>query len=133
MGRTGFTPEQVALILLRDGGICAVCGRKADTANHRKNRGAGGRPSLNTLDNGCAICHYCNDLIEQDSVAAADARALGAKLSDSEPLTTPLWSRFYVQWIILYPYHCVLTGLTDKANRPDDQLPLYTPDAVAFP
>ena len=119
MSATGFTREQVAYILLRDGERCCLCGARATVANHRMNRGAGGRESLNRIDNGCALCWTCNDLIERDWLAAEEARRLGIKLRDGDPFTTPLWSPFYQLWIILHPMHTDLTHYTDRDTRPD--------------
>lgn len=116
---TGFTREQVDAILLRDGGKCCLCGRNADTANHRMNRGAGGRPSLNRIDNGCAICWRCNDLIERDAVARADAIHLGVKLPEGASFQTPLWSPFFGMWLVLWITHTDLTGNRDKTTRPE--------------
>lgn len=81
MSQTGFTPQQKAAILLRDGYTCPMCYRAADEANHRANRGSGGFKGGNRLSNGCAICHECNGRIEDDPEYADLARARGVKLS----------------------------------------------------
>ena len=83
---TGFTSEQTRVAIWRDGGKCCLCGGKAEVANHRINRGMGGRPSLNILSNACALCHTCNGAIESDPELQRRARTLGIKLVDG---TTP--------------------------------------------
>lgn len=96
MSGTGFTPQQKATILFRDGDKCAMCGRRATEANHRANRGAGGHRASNTLANGCAICHECNGAIESDPEAAELARARGVKVSRYEdPALVPYLSPLY--------------------------------------
>lgn len=93
---SGFAPEQTRTILFRDGYRCCLCGRRAEVANHRINRGMGGRRSLNRLSNGCALCHECNGLIESDAAAARRARELGVKLSDGQdPARISYVSPFY--------------------------------------
>ena len=122
---TGFTPEQSAAILLRDGGICAMtgshkqCTGRADVVNHRLNRGAGGSKLRNGLSNGCAICHTCNGLIESDSRLAEIARARGVKLREGDtPADTPIWSPFFQQWCSLGDNALRLTGFNDLKTRP---------------
>jgi hypothetical protein len=93
---TGFTPQQTSTILFRDGDKCAMCGRRARTANHRANRGAGGFRAANVLSNGCALCHECNGLIESDGPLADRARDRGVKISKwsdprAVPFLSPLW------------------------------------------
>jgi hypothetical protein len=93
---SGFTAEQKRIIIWRDGGKCCMCGRPAEVANHRLNRGMGGRRSLNILENGCALCWACNDLIERDPDLAAKARELGVKLTDGQDPRAESWlSPFY--------------------------------------
>ena len=123
---TGFTPAQVAAVLLRDGGMCALTGRhpdcngRADTANHRLNRGAGGSKLRNGMGNACAICHHCNGLIEQNAEYAALARDLGVKLTQGdEPEQIPIWSPFFRQWVQLNDNALTLTGYHDMHARPD--------------
>lgn len=94
---TGFTREQAGIILWRDGELCCICGQRAQVANHRANRGMGGRRSANNLANGCALCHLCNDLIERDADAAALARERGVKLADGDdPTQVPYLSPLYL-------------------------------------
>lgn len=93
---TGFSREQKRIIIWRDGGKCTMCGAPADEANHRLNRGMGGRPSLNILENGCAICHACNGRIESDAEYAERARRRGVKLTDGQDPRAESWlSPFY--------------------------------------
>lgn len=101
---SGFSREQTRIILWRDGGKCCLCGQPAEVANHRLNRGMGGRPSLNILENGCALCWACNDLIERDADAAARARRLGVKLEEGQdPRAVPWLSPFYGIPVWSYP------------------------------
>ena len=123
---TGFTPAQVAATLLRDGGMCALSGQhpsctgRADTANHRLNRGRGGSKLRNGMANACAICHHCNGLIEQDAEYATLARHLGVKLREGDtPEQIPLWSPFFRQWVRVDDNALRLTGDTDASSRPD--------------
>lgn len=90
MSHTGFTPSDVQTILERDGHKCPLCGKRATTANHRANRGAGGFRGANVLSNGCAICDDCNGRIESDADLAQLARARGVKLSRyDDPAAVP--------------------------------------------
>lgn len=100
---TGFTPADVQAIMIRDGHMCAMgCGRRARTANHRANRGAGGHRGSNRIANGCAICTLCNDRIESDAVAARKARELGVKVSrHADPETVPFYSQMFAMWVYL--------------------------------
>lgn len=96
MSSTGFTPEQKRIILERDGFLCCLCGRRAEVANHRAGRGAGGSKLANTLANGCALCHRCNGAIESDAELAQLARDRGVKLSRwDDPTECPYWSPLY--------------------------------------
>lgn len=96
MTPTGFTSAQKAVILWRDGGLCCMCGGWADEANHRLNRGMGGRLSLNHYANGCAICHDCNGRIESDPEYAELARQRGVKLREGDDPRLIGWlSPFY--------------------------------------
>lgn len=93
---TGFTTEQVRTIMFRDGHKCAMCGRRAEVANHRANRGAGGFKAANTMANGCALCHQCNGRIESDADYAAEARRRGVKISKhDDPRTVRYLSPLY--------------------------------------
>lgn len=117
-----FTPDQVAGIIMREGGICAMygvnpnCRRQATTANHRLNRSTGG---TNSTDNGCAICWQCNGDIESVAEIAEIARFRGVKLRGGDnPRTVALWCAFYGQWVQLAGDDCYLTGERDITTRP---------------
>lgn len=99
----GFTIEQVAAVLMRDGGMCMMTGAGSCsnhlTANHRLNRKAGGSKLRNGMGNACAICDHHNDRIESDAEAAEVARERGVKLREGQdPEITPMWHPFYRQW-----------------------------------
>ena len=112
MTNTGFTDEQKAGIHMRDGGRCVLCGAKSTEANHRLNRGIGGRPSLNTTANGCALCTTCNRGIEADPLYAEFARYRGVKLREGDdPEGTPYWSPFFRLWIQPVAEHAELLVL----------------------
>jgi len=127
---TGFTPEQRDAVLLRDGGMCAMrgthdqCRGRADDANHRLNRGAGGTSDRGTGKNGmgnaCAICFVCNGLIESDPELAAIARHRGVKLEQGDrPELVALWSPFFRQWVQVTDHALYLLGETDLTARPE--------------
>lgn len=127
---SGFGPEIIAAALQREGGICAMSGalvrgvrlprHRAETANHRLNRGAGGSAAANTIDNACAICIDCNGLIESDADYATAARHRGVKLISGErPELVPLWCVFYGMWVQLIGGSMELTGIRDETTRPD--------------
>lgn len=103
MRRTGFSTQEIAAILMREGHRCSMgCGRRATTANHRLNRKSGGRKNGSELANGCAICFTCNGLIEDDSEKRDDAIRRGVKLEEhQDPATTPMWHPFYGDWVLL--------------------------------
>lgn len=106
---TGFAPDVRDGILLRDGGLCAMLGtpgcrgQKADEANHRLNRGMGGT-SLEAVSshpsNGCALEHDCNWRLEHSAEFAEAGRRRGVKLeAGQDPLSVPMWSVFFRQWV----------------------------------
>ena len=102
MSTTGFTPEQKLAVLMRDGYKCPMCGHVAREVNHRGNRGHGGFLGANTLDNGCAICHECNGLIESDAEFAAEARRRGVKISRYDvPDMVRFLSPLFGMWVYL--------------------------------
>ncbi len=123
-----FTPAQKAGILQREGGLCAMSGARitdgvilprhnADTVNHRLNRGTGG---TNATENGCAICHSCNGLIESDADYAAAARRRGVKLRTGDnPRTVALWCVFFAQWAQLIGDAMLLTGAVNSDTPPE--------------
>lgn len=99
----GFTSDQKVVILHRDGGLCALCGKPGATeVNHRSNRGSGGSRTKNTTSNGCAIHGTCNSLIEADAGYAEDAIALGVKLhSWADPTLERFWMWAVCEWVLL--------------------------------
>lgn len=123
---TGFSAEQKRIILWRDGGKCCLCGQPAEVAHHRLNRGMGGRPSLNILENGCALCHDCNGLIERDADAAARARRLGVKLEEGQDPRAESWlSPFYGLPVWSLPngdivFMCPVLDLEEDSLRTDE-------------
>lgn len=126
MKTNGFTPDQVAAVLVRDGSICAMwgsitgCRRQATTANHRRNRQMGGSQLRNGMSNACAICDFCNDAIERDASDAAEARALGVKLEEGDiPSRTLMFSPFFSQWVQLTDASLLFTGGRNPFMRPD--------------
>jgi hypothetical protein len=77
----------------RDGHACAMCGVDDETLvpHHRANRGIGGRRSLDRLSNLVWLCSLDNGRIESDAGWAAEARALGIKISShDEPSHVPM-------------------------------------------
>lgn len=121
---TGFSPEQKAGILQREGSFCAMygrnpkCRRQATTVNHRLNRGAGGTSDRGTgkngTENGCAICWDCNGAIEDNADLSVEAQRLGVKLRDGDdPTRIPMWCVFFHQWVQLRDDALYLTGITD--------------------
>lgn len=127
---TGFTPEQKAGILMREGGICAMsganpnCRRQATEANHRLNRGSGGTADRGTgrngTDNGCALCFVCNGDIEHVPELAEIARHRGVKLIEGDrPHLVAFWCIFFGQWTQLIGDDMLLLGLTDPTTRPE--------------
>ena len=126
---TGFTPEQVRAVVVRDE-MCAMrgtnpaCNGRAETANHRLNRGAGGSKLRNGLANACGICHVCNGLIESDPDLAQIARAQGVKLVEGDvPEDVALWSPFFAQWVWLTDDALELSGASNLYMPPDFHIP----------
>jgi hypothetical protein len=123
---TGFPPKTRDGILSRDGERCAMQGHprcrggRATEANHRLNRGQGGDPRelVNSPANGAAAEHSCNWLLEVNADFAEEGRRRGVKLAHSgddeaQILSTPMWSVFWSQWIVLRATACYLTGDRD--------------------
>lgn len=101
-GSTGFSAEQSLVILFRDGHKCALCGHRAQVANHRANRGHGGFLGANVMSNGSALCHECNGRIEADADAAELARVRGVKISKHvDPRTEPYFSPLFERYVYL--------------------------------
>lgn len=127
MTTTGFTPAEVAACLHRDGDKCAMCGRRATTANHRANRGAGGFRAANRLSNASASCHECNGLIESDGPLADVARERGVKISKwDDPTEIPYLSPLYNVPVLLDDDG----GFTfaEPSTTTPDTVPMMPPD-----
>lgn len=88
--------------MIRDAQVCGICLGRADTINHRANRGHGGYQAANRPSNGGAICWLCNGKIEDDTPERKLAILRGMKISrDDDPEQMPYFSplfRVYV-WI----------------------------------
>lgn len=123
----GFTPEQTAAVLMRDGYKCAMCGERARVANHRSNRGSGGFKGGNTLANACALCHDCNGLIESDAEFAAEARRRGVKLSRyDDPTVIRYLSPLFGMWVYLHDDRLTIA-------EADEQMSNATADTAEVP
>ena len=89
----GFTPEQRRDALLRNGGICELCGAaRATDVHHRQPRGMGGARGqraarVNALSNALALCRVCHDTVERDRPAAMSHGWLVPRHED--PAATP--------------------------------------------
>ena len=82
-GETVLLPRAVwrTQVLARDGGVCAVCGAKADAAHHiveRKLWDNGGY----YLENGVALCSGCHKKAERTEISCAELRR-AAKISET--------------------------------------------------
>lgn len=73
---TGFTPDQRRAALLRNNGLCEVCGAALATdVHHRQPRGMGGAhreraARVNALSNALALCRGCHSRVEGDRATA---------------------------------------------------------------
>jgi hypothetical protein len=106
--------KQFQPYLDRDG-ACYRCGTTEGLVpQHRINRGNGGRTSLDIPSNIITFCGLCNGLIEADSHAAENARAMGWKLRQgSEPALAviPVYDRSAQTWFFLDDgYHRTAVG-----------------------
>ena len=66
--------------------------------HHRLNRKAGGRKSLDRLDNLLLVCPVYNGLIESDATEARKARELGYKLREYQGFDTPVFDAYQKIW-----------------------------------
>lgn len=125
---TGFAPEVAEGLHLRDGHRCSMEGfpgcpgteQRTTDPGHRLNRGSGGdpRPFINDPANGAAQHHGCNWKSEQIDEWIEESRRRGSKLEHGEDdhrtiTTTPMWSPFYGQWVLLKDDGLHLTGVRD--------------------
>lgn len=89
-------------MLLKRDSHCWHCGNDQDLVpHHRMNRGSGGRPSLDRIDNLLLVCANYNGLMESDAVVARDAREFGHKLSNWNEFSDPVFDQFDLSWWIL--------------------------------
>jgi len=121
MSGTGFGTEIIAAVIIREGGMCAMgCGRRAETANHRLNRKAGGRKNGSLIANACAICNICNHAIEDNADQREEALRRGVKCEEhQDPALTAMWHPFYQQW-------CLLGENLELTGNPDADLDART-------
>ena len=92
------------LIYERDGQRCCHCGHRADSIQHRMNRGAGGskNPVKHAPSNLLAMCWISNVSAESDSEFARLARRYGWKLTqDQDPLLVPVYDVTDDCWYLL--------------------------------
>lgn len=68
-------------------GVC-VSGHEALVVHHRANRGMGGSPSADTVENGLLVCSSWNFLVESSASKADEAREHGWKVPRNS--VTPL-------------------------------------------
>lgn len=78
------------------------------------NRGSGGRPSLDRIDNLLLVCASYNGLMESDAEVAHDAREFGHKLASWQDFSNPVFDQFDLSWWELTP-----DGLKNRVNAPD--------------
>lgn len=90
---TGFTPQQRAAILARNGGLCEICGAaRATDPHHRQPRGMGGAhreraARVNALSNALALCRLCHNHVEHDRTTAEQNGWIVSRYAD--PATIP--------------------------------------------
>ncbi|MCW2165379.1 hypothetical protein B0I12_002534 [Microbacterium hydrothermale] len=86
MKNTGLSKAQMSKLRLRDHNLCIFMGAETErlVPQHRKNRGIGGDPTANTLENAVLIDSILNGLIEADANLAEIAKAYGIKV--------PIWA-----------------------------------------
>lgn len=83
---------------------CWHCGEDRPSElvpHHRKNRGAGGRKSLDRIDNLILVCAIYNGEMESNSKVANLARHFGHKLRDWQDFSTPAYNSARGMWYIL--------------------------------
>lgn len=104
-----MTAKQFQPYLDRDDAHCYSCGTTEGLVpQHRINRGAGGRKSLDIPSNILTFCGICNGDLEADADRAQRAREYGWKLSDGEQpylLVRPVYDRWAQQWFWLDDAH----------------------------
>lgn len=112
-----MTPKLMKQLKARDK-YCWHCGEDFElVAHHRKNRGMGGRPSLDRIENLLLVCQAYNFAMESDAKEAAWALDYGHKLRQWEDFTRPVFDRVAQKWFSLSPY-----GTKSETETPEDLL-----------
>jgi hypothetical protein len=112
-----MTPKLMKQLKLRDK-YCWHCGEDFElVAHHRKNRGMGGRPSLDRIDNLLLVCQAYNFAMEADAAQAAWAVDYGHKLRQWEDFSLPVFDQVAHKWFVLNPY-----GGKTETETPQDLL-----------
>ena len=62
------------------------------------NRGSGGRPSLDRIDNLLLVCAGYNGLMESDAATAMQARDFGHKLASWDDFSHPVFDQTELTW-----------------------------------
>ena len=114
-------PKQLKLLRLRDN-HCWHCGAENDLVpHHRMNRGMGGRPSLDVLENIIMVCSQYNGEMESVAYVATQAKKWGHKLSSYEKFSKPVFDRADGLWFDLE-----LDGTKkETTNATDEGQPLF--------
>lgn len=86
----------------RDGYRCPHCGKRANSVQHRANRGMGGSKHRDGAANLLAFCWAFNTAMEQSADDADTGIKNGWKLTQyQDPLTAPFYDAADEQWYIL--------------------------------
>lgn len=81
---------------------CWHCGATENLVpHHRKNRGMGGRQSLDSPANLILICADYNWQMESDARLASEARVYKHKLRQTDGFYEPLFDKVLNQWFLL--------------------------------
>jgi hypothetical protein len=89
------------LLIQRDK-YCWHCGTTLDLVpHHRKNRGMGGRKSLDVPANLILVCADYNWLMEADSKVLVRSLALRHKIRQTDSLFEPVFDNVTHQWFVL--------------------------------
>ena len=111
-----MTSDRIRRLLKQRDSHCWDCGTDQDLVpHHRQNRGAGGRKSLDRLDNLILVCATYNGLMESDAAVASQARDFGHKLQSWNEFSDPVFDQFDLSWWIL----------TEDGSKIQTQAPTY--------